>query len=106
MNLPAQILHDLSVLTGDCHGVMSVDRVRLEPVGERSGGELVENTALVDAEVISDLGITPVGEVSRVIIDLEQLSGRRQGKSKGSCMTYCVETITTNKSHCVRQNGP
>jgi hypothetical protein len=84
---------------------VGVDRVRLEVVGEGSGGELVEDAALVDAEVVPDLVVTPVGEISRVVIDLEQLSNNCK-QSPSWRKTYRVVAIATNKSHCVRQNSP
>lgn len=53
---------------------MGVNGVSLEPVGERALGELVENTALVNVEIVADLVVTPVGQVSRVVVDLSKLA--------------------------------
>lgn len=70
VRLSAEVLHDVPVLTGDGHGVVSVDGVRLVPVGESAEAELVEDTALVDVQVVAGLSVTPVGHVSSVLVNL------------------------------------
>lgn len=61
VRLSAKVLHDVSVFARDCHGIVGVDRIGLEPVGEGSCGQLVEHTALVDVEVVSGFVVSPVG---------------------------------------------
>lgn len=81
----AEVLHDVAVLAGDGHGVVGVDGVGLEVVGEGTEAELVEDAALIDAEVVAGLRVTPVGQVSRVLVD-------------------GVEPVTTNKGHGIGQD--
>lgn len=70
VRLSTKVLHNVPVLAGDCHGVVGVNRIGLEPVRERSCDQLVEHAALVDVEVISGLVVSPVSQVPGVVVDL------------------------------------
>lgn len=48
---------------------MGVDGVRLEVVGQCPEKELVEDTSLIDGQVVLNFGVAPVGELFGVIID-------------------------------------
>lgn len=101
VRLPSQVLHDVSVFAGDCHGVVSVDGIGLEVVGEGTQTQLVEDTSLVDAEVESGLGVTPIGEVLGRVIKLHNVS---LGLPKQPDEAYCVVSISTNEGHGIRQD--
>lgn len=73
VGLATEVLHDVPVLGGDGHWVVRVDGVRLEVVREGPHRELVEHTSLIDVKVIADLIVSPVREVTRVVIDLDIL---------------------------------
>lgn len=67
--ISTKVLHDLCVLAGDRHWIMSVDRVGLEVIGQCSEEEFVEDTSLIDGKIVLDFRITPVRELLGVIVD-------------------------------------
>lgn len=82
VRLPTKVLHYNLVLARDGHRVVCVNGIRLEPVGERASGQLIEHTALVDIEVIADLVVTPVGQVTSIVINLFMSISNRFTKSQ------------------------
>lgn len=70
VGLTAEVLHDFLVLFRNGHWVVCVDGVCLEVVGESTESKLVEDTALVDVQVMVALLPTPVSEVLRVLVGL------------------------------------
>lgn len=80
-----EVLLDLLRLGGNHHGVVRVDRVRLEVVRECADEELVEDAAVVDLEVVLHFVIAPVRQVARTVV------GR-------------VVAIAADKTHGIRQN--
>jgi hypothetical protein len=49
---------------------MGVDAVRLKMVRKCSKAQFIEDTTLVDAEIVLNFVVAPVGEVLGVIVDL------------------------------------
>ena len=74
--LAAEGAHQAPVLRGHRHGLVRVDGVGLEVAGEGAQEELVEDTALLDGEVVRGLGVAPVGEVLGVVVGLFAFSRR------------------------------
>ena len=66
---------------------MCIDRVLLEVVWKRAKEELVEDTALLDIEIVLDSSVTPVGQILGVIVQR-------------------VKAITSYKHYSIGQNCP
>lgn len=49
---------------------MGIDGIGLEPIREGSSRKLVEDTSLVDIQVVTNLIVSPVSQVPRIVIDL------------------------------------
>jgi hypothetical protein len=81
----AKLRQDLLVFRRNCHGIMDIDRVGLEPGWKCSQKEFVEDATLVDVQVVLDLVVAPVGEISRMVV-------RR------------VETITSDQANRVGEH--
>ncbi|KAI6756178.1 hypothetical protein HG530_011914 [Fusarium avenaceum] len=79
------VREDLVVLCGYDHWVVRVDRVALEVLRESAQEELVEYAAMVDIEIIVNLLVAPVRQVTRVVIG-------------------GVVPITTDESNGIREN--
>ena len=58
--LPAKICEDLLILRRYGHRIVCINAVLPEMVWKSTKEELVENTALLDIEVVRDFIITPV----------------------------------------------
>lgn len=58
----------------DVHGVMGVDGIWLDMIGERPQHELVEDTALIYVQVKGDLTEAPTRQILRVVIKLDNES--------------------------------
>jgi hypothetical protein len=53
---------------------MGIDAVRLEMVGECSKAQFVEDTTLVDAEIVLNFVVAPICEVLGIVVDLSILA--------------------------------
>lgn len=84
---------------------MSVYRIRLEVVREHAQHQLIENATLVYIEVVGNLVPTPVCQVLGVMVDLKGLVSSKFTEATDLLETYSIESISTNKGHCIGQNG-
>ena len=71
VRFPSKVLHDYLIFAGNCHGIVGVNGVRFEVVGERSQCQLIEYAALVYAEVMVAFAVSPVGQIFGVLIRLK-----------------------------------
>lgn len=60
---------------------MGINGVSLEMVWKRSKKELIEDTALVDVEIILDLFVTPGGQVAWMVVGGVETVASRQTHS-------------------------
>jgi hypothetical protein len=52
---------------------MSVDAIRLVMVRECSKAQLVEDTSLIDTQIVLDFTVAPVRQVLGIVVDLKLL---------------------------------
>lgn len=57
---------------------MSVDAIRLVMVRECSKAQLVEDTSLIDAQIVLDFTVAPVRQVLGIVVDLKLLAFDRR----------------------------
>ena len=65
---------------------MCIYRVWLEIIREGSHEQSVQHAALIDVQIVLNLAITPICEVSRVVVS-------------------CIESVSSHKGHSIRQDG-
>ena len=65
---------------------MCIYRIRLEVIREGPHEQSVYHTALIDVQIVLNLAIPPICEVSRIVIG-------------------CIKSVSSYKGNSIRQNG-
>jgi len=86
------------------HGTYGIDRVGLEVVRERSKEQLVEDTSLLNVQIVLNLAVTPVREVLWMVINLTTVNHQDRGRAVDSRPTYCVESVTADQCYGIRED--
>lgn len=84
---------------------MSIDTVRLEMVRECAETQFVEDTTLVDAEIVLDFIVAPICEVLGIIVDLRRLANgfpqQSQPKLAADDTDAREEASSVNQAGCL-----